>query len=57
MVCLIIWVMNIVVFTPHDEHSQGEHPHEAYRRLFNFGAGFSYDCLCSSTFILVESKA
>ena len=21
MVCLIIWVMNIVVFTPHDEHS------------------------------------
>ena len=30
--CLIIWAINIIVFTPRDEHSQeeedkGEHPH------------------------------
>ena len=25
--CLIIWTINIIVFTPRDEHSQGEHPH------------------------------
>ena len=29
MFCLIIWVMKIVVFTPRDEHSQGEHPHNS----------------------------
>ena len=29
MFCLIIWVMKIVVFTPHDEHSQGERPHNS----------------------------
>ena len=23
-----IWARNIVVFTAHDEHSQGEHPHD-----------------------------
>ena len=29
MVCLIIWARHIVVFTPRDEHSQGEHPHNS----------------------------
>ena len=28
MVCLIIWARHIVVFTPRDERSQGEHPDE-----------------------------
>ena len=27
MVCLIVWALNIIVFTPRDEHSQGERPH------------------------------
>ena len=32
MFCLIIWVMKIVVFTPHDEHSQGKRPHNSLRQ-------------------------